>query len=174
MKTESELTIEMCVDQLLAVLDRDIENLQETLSRLNELRRRVVKQDLDALRQLLESIRTDSKIHQDNEHLRQLLRKKLAAALSCAFEDITLTYLGTRLTAVQNNEITKRKTKLQALAGLLKKEYAATQMLLADCGRFNRLLLKTIFETGQSKTITYKPTGTAERQTNTLFMNLQF
>ena len=44
------------VDELLAVLDKDIEHIQRSLSRLNELRRLVIKRDDTALGKLLESI----------------------------------------------------------------------------------------------------------------------
>ena len=175
MNTEiSEREIEDCVDQLLVVLDKDMEYLEDNISRLNELRSLVVKQDCDALNQLLRNIQSETKTYHQNELKRQILRKKLAAVFNCSPEKITLTRLETSLTNSKSTEVTKRKTRLQELTRLLKKEYAGTQFLLVDCTRFNRLLLKSIFDAGQSENIMYKPTGTTERQTDTVFMNLQF
>ena len=168
------LEIEDCVDQLLVVLDKDIEYLEDNISRLNELRGLVVKQDCDALNQLLRNIQSETKTYRQNELKRQILRKKLAAVLNCGPEEITLTRLGSRLTGSKNNDVSKRKTRLQELTRLLKKEYAGTQFLLVDCARFNRFLLKRIFDAGRSENLTYKPTGTTEQQTDTVFMNLEF
>jgi hypothetical protein len=55
MKT-AMIEIEDKVDQLLAVLDKDIQHIQDTLSTLNELRGLVIKRDDASLHKLLESI----------------------------------------------------------------------------------------------------------------------
>jgi len=175
MKTEiCELEIDDCLGRLMAVLDKDIESLESNIASLDALRRLVVKQDNDGLSRLLDKIRSESGTYQDNERRRQTLRKELAGLLDCGFEEITLSQLERRLEAGKRAEIAKRKNKLQALAGLLKKEHAGTQMLLADCERFNRMLLKSLFESGRSDTITYSRTGAAKQQADTVFMNLQF
>lgn len=169
-----DIEIEDCVNQLLTVLDHDIDYLEANIARLNELRALVVKQDSQSLSTLLAAIQSAAKRYQGNELKRQMLRVRLAALLSCSPKEITLTRMETHVTNGRNADIASRKNRLQALTGLLKKEYLGVQMLLADCARFNRLLLKIIFETGRSETITYKPTGAAQRQTDTVFMNLQF
>ncbi len=166
--------IDNSVDELLRVLDKDIEHLEDNISRLDQLRSLVVKQDNDSLTQLLTTIQSESKTYHSNELKRLVLRRKLATAFNCDPKEISLSRLGTHLTDHNNAEITKRKSRLQELVHLLKKEYSSTQFLLADCARFNRLLLKSLFRTGPSENLTYKPTGTAERQTDTVFMNLQF
>lgn len=168
-----KLEIENSVDELLLILDKDIEHLEDNISRLDQLRSSVVKQDNDSLTKLLATIQSESKIYHSNELKRLVLRKKLAAVFNCDPKEITLSRLGTHLTTHNHVEITKRKSRLQELIHLLKKEYSSTQFLLADCARFNRLLLKNIFQTGQSENLTYKPTGAAERQRDTVFMNLQ-
>ena len=57
MKTEiHKLEIEDCVSQLLTVLDKDIEYLEDNLTRLDNLRRLVIKQDNDLLGRLLENM----------------------------------------------------------------------------------------------------------------------
>lgn len=169
-----EPQIENYVNELLTVLDNDIEHLEQNIACLNELRALMVKHDNEALRRVLDRVRAKTQSYQSNESKRQELRTKLAAFLACAPKKVTLTLLAAQFTNNSNVEITKRKKKLQLLAAQFKKEYTCTQMLLADCARFNRLLLKTIFETGQSGNITYKQTGAAQRQMDNIFMNVQF
>ncbi len=173
MKTAT-IEIESKVDQLFGVLDEDIRYIQGNLSRLNELRSLVVKRDDVSLRKLLESIQSDLNSYKDNELKRQLLRKELAIAFDCGFEQMTLSRLEVELSGEQKAEVAERKSKLQTLAEKLKKEHLSTAMLLSDCGRFNSVLLKSILELGQAGTITYSPKGSAERQTNPAFVNLQF
>lgn len=175
MKTEMmDAQLETCVEQLLAVLDNDIAYVEANIARLNDLRSLVIKQDVDAMNRLLANIRTESTSHENNEFKRQTLRKKLAAMCGCPLEEITLTRIETLLPYSKNSGITQRKTKLQALTGTLKREFISTQTLLADCARFNRMLLKSIFEIGQTENLTYKKTGAAYRQADTVFMNVQF
>ncbi len=173
MKTAT-IEIESKVDQLFGVLDEDIRYIQGNLSRLNELRSLVVKRDDTSLRKLLESIQSDLNSYKNNELKRRLLRKELAIAFECGFEQMTLSRLEVELSGEQKAEVAKRKSKLQTLAEKLKKEHLSTAMLLSDCGRFNSVLLRSILELGQAGTITYSPKGSAERQTNPAFVNLQF
>jgi len=172
--TKAELELQSGVDELFAVLDRDIDHLEKNLSRLDQLRSFVVKQDQDSLGRLLDNIRVESKLQQHNDTQRQTIRKDLAFSLNCSVEDVTLTRIAAYLSGEKKSELLQRKKRLNALAGLLKKEYLGTQLLLSDCQRFNRTLLKRIFEKGQSNNITYKSTGHSERQTDTVFMNLKF
>ena len=175
MKTElTERRIEECAEQLLAVLDKDIEYLEDNIAQLNELRRLVVRQDTDSLGQLLAALQAGSKTYQDNISKRQMLRKKLAVMMNCSFEETTLTRIEAQLNDGKNRDVAKRKSRLRTLTARLQKEYVSTRRLLADCARFNRLLLKSIFETGQSDNITYNSTGARQRQTDTVFMNLEF
>jgi len=173
MKTVA-IEIEDKVDQLLVVLDRDIQHIQENLLRLNELRGFVIKRDDASLRKLLESIQPESNNYKSNELKRRLLREELAIALDCSLEQMTLSRLEAELYEEKKAEVAERKTKLQTLTGKLKKEHLSTAMLLSDCARFNSMLLRSILKLGQAGTITYSPNGSADHQTNAAFVNLQF
>ena len=171
--------IEDKVDELLVVLDRDIRHIQENLLMLNELRSLVIKQDEVSLQKLLESIQSETNSYKDNELKRQSLREELETAFSCSIEQGIivggfLSRLEAELTGEKKIEVADRKTKLRVLAEKLKREHLSTAMLLSDCSRFNSMLLKNILELGQAGTITYSPKGSAERQTNQAFVNLQF
>lgn len=167
------IEIEDKVNQLLAVLDKDIQNIQDNLSRLNELRIFVVKRDDASLQKMLENIQTESNSYKKNETARKLIREELAAAMDCRFEQVTLSRLETELTGEEKNEVTQRKIKLKTLAEKLKKEHSSTVTLLSDCARFNRLLLKSILELGHAGSVTYSQRGFTERQNSAAFMNMQ-
>jgi PAB1-binding protein PBP1 len=162
------------VDRLLAILDEDIQHLQDNISTLNELRGFVIKRDDVSLQKLLENVQSESNSYKENELKRRLLREQLAAALGCSFAQVTLSKLETALSGEKKTEIAQRKIKLQTLAGKLKIEHSSTVMLLSDCARFNSMLLKGILEVGQTGTITYSSRGSTERQINPALMNLQF
>ena len=172
MKT-TVIEIENKVEQLLNVLDKDIRYLNKTLSNLNELRSMVIKRDDASLHKLLESTRSDSKSYKDNELKRQRLREELAFALDCSLKQVTLSRLENELSEEKRAQVTRRKSELNTLAEKFRKEHLNTAMLLSDCAKFNSLLLKSVLGSVQTGTITYDPRGSAERQTNSVFVNLQ-
>lgn len=168
-----ETGIEDRTNELLVVLDRDIQHIRESLSRLNELRSLVVKRDDTALGKLLESIQSESDSYRSNELRRQSIRKDLAIALGCSLEQMTLSRLEAELTGEKQAQVTERKAMLRSLAEELKKEHLSTALLLSDCARFNSVLLKSIFEFGKTGTFTYDSNGFTKRQTDTTFINFR-
>ncbi len=168
------LDIDECVDQLREVLATDLRHLEDSLSRLNQLRGLVIKRDHASLSHLLGTIQSESMPCRNNELRRQQLRTRLAVLLGCSAEQMTLTRLAAELSGPGKAEILQIRNHLQRLTGLFKKEYAATRMLLMDCARFNRMLLKGILEVGQPSATTYSSSGVAQRQTQTVFMSVQF
>lgn len=173
MKTLTLETEEIMV-QLLAALDADIQQLEENITAMDQLRCLVVKQDDKGLRELLSTLQSKVTGSRHNESKRQALRQELAAIYNCPVKEITLTRFAAELTGDMKRQFAQRKIKLQSLARLLKKEHGNTQRLLGDCARFNRMLLKSIFSVGRNEKTTYNAAGSAQRQTNTVFMNLQF
>jgi len=151
------------VDQLLSVLDKDIQHIQDSLSCLNELRSLVIKRDDVALSKLLQSIQAESDSYVSNEQQRQSLRKDLANALGCQVEQITLSRLAAIVPEEKKAQVTGIKTKLRTLVEQLKKEHLSTALLLSDCARFNNLLLKAIFDLGKAETVMYSPSGATKQ-----------
>jgi hypothetical protein len=166
--------IEGKIDELLVVLDKDIQHIEESLLRLNELRGLVVKRDDAALGKLLGSIQAESNGYGSHELKRQSIRKELAIALDCDVEQMTLSRLEAVLPEERRVQVTEKKVKLKSLAGQLKKEHLRTAMLLSDCARFNSLLLKSIFDLGKTGMVYYNSDGATKRQTDTAFVNLEF
>jgi len=141
---------------------------------LDELRGLVIKHDDVALQKLLETIQSQASFYKDNELKRQSLREKLAILLDCNSGKMTLSRLEVELSGEKKAQVAEMKAKLQALVKELKQEQLSTTMFLSDCSRFNSLLLENVFELGSAKQITYSPSGFAERNTNTGFVNIQF
>jgi hypothetical protein len=166
--------IEDKVDELLHVLDMDIQHIEENLSRLNELRSLVIKRNEADLKRLLESIRAESDSRRKHELERTRLRKELANALNCNLKDMTLSKLETILSGEKGIELAAKKAELKALAGRLKREHLSTTMLLSDCARFNRQLLKCIFDLGKMGIVYYDSKGSTKRGTTEAFVNMQF
>jgi flagellar biosynthesis/type III secretory pathway chaperone len=166
--------IEDKVDKLVVVLDKDIQHIQEALSQLNELRSLVIKRDEVALGKLLERIRVESDGYTANELKRGSIRKELAHALGCDFEQMTLSRLEAALPKERKAQVTQRKTELRSLSKELRKEHLSTALLLSECARFNRLLLNSIFDFGKIGTITYDSNGATNQHADTAFVNLHF
>jgi hypothetical protein len=165
---------EQKVCKLLGVLDNDIEHIQCTLSQLNELRALVIKRDERALKELLEAIRVEAECYTANELKRQSMRKDLSNLFDCCVEDVTLSYLIDVLPAETSAQIAEKKVALRALVERLKKEYAATVLLLSECARFNNILFRSIFDLGEAAAITYGSNGEAKRQSNVGLVDMAF
>jgi hypothetical protein len=165
--------IEEKVRQLISILDSDMQNILNNLSRLNELRGFVIKKDEASLQALLAAIQTESSGYKENEFARHQVREELSQILGCTFEEMTLTKLESELSGEIKNEVVQKKLKLKHLTSKFKFEYASTLKLLTNCARFNKMLLKSILAIGNKNTVTYGPTGRTELTGNSAFMNAQ-
>lgn len=168
-----ESEIEEKVDELLACLDIDARQMQESLSHLNELRSLVIKRDETALGRLLESIRAGSGSYADHELDRQSKRKELANMLDCKLEQITLSELALRVPQGTRERVSAMQTKLGSLAEELRKEHVSTSILLCECARFNSLLLRSVFDIGHTGAVYYNSNGATKRHVDTTLMNFE-
>ena len=166
--------IEEKVDELLVVLDKDIQHIQESLLRLNELRSLVIKRDETGLNELLSGIQAETDSYAVIESRRQGLREGLATVLGCGLEEMTLSRLEAGLPEGKKAQVADKKAMLRDLTKELRKEHLSTALLLSECAKINRVLLKGIFGFGGTGTVMYSPDGSAKRQAETGFVNLQF
>ena len=162
------------VDELLDVLDRDIRQVQENLSWLNELRALLIRRDDAALGGLMDKIRGESDSYRTNETKRQSIRKELADIFQCQFEQMTLSRLEAVLPQEKVAQVAQRRAQLRPLLDQLKKEHLSTMLLLSECARFNKLLLTSIFELGKTGMLVYDPSGAASQQNDNVFVNFHF
>jgi 5-methylthioribose kinase len=169
----TEVAIQNKVDELLAVLDKDIQHIQDSLSWLNELRSLVIKRDDAALSKLLESIRTEAANYAATELERRSIREDLANALGSKPEQMTLSALETILPEENKAQVAEIKTKLKSLIKELRREHLSTALLLTDCTRFNNQLLRALFDLGKRGTVYYRPNGMSKKQNDTAFVNMR-
>ncbi len=167
------IELENKLDELLAHLECDVEYMQNCLLYLDELKKLVIKRDEAALRGLLEVIQAELAGHKKHEQNRQLARKNIAEALGCSNTEITLTALLKFLPQDKYTRLVDIREKLKSRIERLKAEYASTAMLVAECSRFNSLVLKSIFAQGKTGGTYYNANGAANRQSESAFVNLK-
>lgn len=167
------IEIEEKVDALLTCLDKDIQLLQEGLSRLDELRRLVIKRDDAALGKLLEQIQGEVNQYRRHEQNRQSTRLELATVLGHEPNQTTLTALQTIVPKERKEKITEKKEKIRSLVETFRKEHLKTVILLSECSRFNNMLLKSLFNLSKVENFSYSSNGSAKRQTDVALFNIQ-
>jgi hypothetical protein len=166
--------VEPKVEQLLAVLDGDVRHLETALSQLDMLRSLLIKRDDVALEKLLSEIRCQTQEYAANERLRQSLRTDLARAIGWEGDRLTLSGLRTVLSEPLGRAVAARQEQLKSLVQRLHREYTLTAVLVSDCARFNRTLLRTFLGAAGQWGVTYRPNGAPKHQSNIATMSLQF
>lgn len=167
------IEIEDKVRELLGVLEKDIEHIEQNLARLSELRAFVVKRDNASLEELLGRIRADAQKYEANETNRELIREQLAGILGYKREQVTLSKLEEIVSQESKAEISRCKSRLSALVKQLGAEHKSTMMLISDLSRFNRVLLDSIFEKSRPGVTTYNSGGSAQQQNDAAFLSFK-
>lgn len=162
------------IDQLLVVLQKDLERIEQSIERLNELRALVIKRDDSGLDRLLEQMRSQSEEYVQNQKLREQLREQIAVILDWPVEQVRLGRLQQILPERQSIQVAQMRERLTKTIARLRTEHAGTALLLADLARFNGILLNWILETGRACGMTYDCRGETSRSRDVAFVNLQF
>jgi len=169
------LEIEKKVDKLLTCLEVDIQHIKQNISYLNEMRSLIIKRDDIALSKLLETIQETSEVYKDKEKERQSIRRELADFLGCSIEQVTLSKVEENLPEISKNKVIETKENLRLFIEELRREYSSTVMLVSECARFNKLLLRSIFELGKTGSFSYDSRGTTRRHDGeAALMNVKF
>ncbi len=166
--------IETKVDALLEVLDEDIRHTEATLSQLDLLRTLLIKRDDAGLERLLCDLRQSTESREAGLQRRDALRAELAAELGCDPTTMTLSALKGILSGSRRQAVVERQARLKTLVAQLKREYALTTALLADCTRFNRSLMDVFFGSEARSKPTYNARGAMKPSSNTSLMNLHY
>lgn len=166
--------IQTRVTALLGVLDEDIGHIEATLLRLDQLRKLLIKRDDKSLEQLLEEIQTQGETYAATESKRQELRHEMAMVLGFQDRDLTLSELVACVGGPDGTALAERQTRLKSLVARLKREHKVTTLLIADCARFNRSLLRVFFGPTARTGPTYSATGTVRHPTGTAVLNMRF
>ena len=159
------------VDRLLEALARDRRHLQLGLDRLEQLRGNMIKNDVDAMENMLKTIRAESDSHVANEYIRQNLRKELAAILRVDLKEMTLVRIAESVTNPRKHQLLQIRTELKGLTADMKVRFQATAMLIKENARLNTMLLNSLMNSKNENSMTYNARGIASRDTNSAFMN---
>ncbi|HON91902.1 MAG TPA: flagellar export chaperone FlgN [Sedimentisphaerales bacterium] len=166
--------IQTRVAALLEVLDEDIRHIEATLLRLDALRGFLIKRDDESLQQQLLEIHEQAQAYAVTERRRQELRRELATILGLPETDLTLSGLLSRLAESERSALAERQARLKVLIARLRREHTLTSLLIADCAKFNRSLLRVFLGPDGKAGTTYSPTGTARHSTGVALLNMQF
>ncbi len=167
-------TLEQKAQALLQVLDNDMAYIERNLKTLDQLRQLVIKRDEQGLRTLLETIRHQNIGYHQNEQRREQLRAELAQLAQCLPSDMTLSHLETYLGQSTRQQIQTKKKQLRLLTRQLHADYKNTAVLLNDCARLNRALLKAMFKAQPGQGMTYRFNGALKRNASVNMLNLSF
>lgn len=158
---------------LLGVLDEDIQHIEATLLRLDLLRGLLIKRDDKALEKLLAEIQTQGETYVATESKRQELRQEMAMALGLQERDLTLSELVACVGREDGAALAQRQIRLKNLIARLQREHKATALLIADCAKFNRSLLRIFFGPAVKTGPTYSAAGVVRHPTGTAVLNMQ-
>jgi hypothetical protein len=170
----ASLGLEEKVEALLAVLNDDMGHLQAALQQLDRLRSLLIKRDDTGLEKLLTDLASEAETHSANERERQDLRQQIADQLHCDSKKVTLTFLAQSIPSPQQDNVIECQRKLKSLIGQLKHEYLSTNLLIADCARFNRALIQVFLGQSGRANVCYGAAGTVARPTDAALMSLHF
>lgn len=160
------------IDELKTFLDEQYVQIEETLKNLDELRSAVVRRDHDALEQLQAHIQQESSRKAQLEGQHRKIRLTLAQWLECTPEEITISRVCECLEHQERQSIQSRQQQLQALVRKLQDEHQATELMLRECARFNRVLLSRVIGTN-NQTRTYTVQGKEHWNVHQGLMNVK-
>jgi hypothetical protein len=147
--------------------------VQETLKRLDDLRGAVVRRDEGALAALFEQVRRETERKEQSALALQMFRRKLAGLLNCSADQVCLSTVCQKLPPEDRKAVSVRQAALQGLVRRLTNEHRATESLLRECTRFNRLLLNSLCGNRQEMT-TYDARGMNRWSVQGGLMNVRF
>jgi len=168
------LDIERWVLELLIVLKQESEAMVLVKTWLMQLRERVIERDESALEGLLNEIQSKPDLTPQLEQQRQRIRLELATVLGIPFEQVTLTSLECVLTGELKIQVSHMKAQLQEQTQALQVQRQSLATFLADCARFNRLLLNSFLNNTHQNVTTYSPRGHAQHRRSSDLVNMQF
>jgi hypothetical protein len=168
------LDVERGVLALLIILKQESEAMALVETWLSQLQERVMQRDESALEGLLKEIQTKQRPMPELERKRQQIRLELAGVFGLPFEEMTLTRLKGLLEGELQNQVSRMRDQLKSQTQALRVQHRGTVMFLADCARFNRLLLNSVFANAHQDVTTYNPRGNAEHKRTSDLVNMQF
>jgi hypothetical protein len=142
-------TLQQAFDEVHAFLDTQTAYVQQTLERLDVLRAAVIRRDENALEELSGQVQHESLRKAQYDRSMHQLRQTLSVLLDCPAEAVCLSRFCEHLPAEARQATAIRQDTLRGLVRRLNNELCATDGLLRECARFNRVLLNSLFGNNQ-------------------------
>lgn len=170
MNDVSKRVVGQLTAELFAFLDDSVLSMQQMLDKLNELRAAVIRRDQNALQRMSDQTPEMAVLRDDMQRRQQQLCRAFAEPLNCPTEKINLSYLTLFLESSKANELKTKQRLLQELVSRLSRERRATEMLLRECEKMNRMMLDGMIG-GANQTCTYGTAGRVQRQLHCAILN---
>jgi hypothetical protein len=161
------------LNEVNAFLETQTAYVQDALKRLDDLRGAVVRRDEGALTALFDQVRQETERKEQSDQALLLFRRKLAGLLNCLPDRVCLSTVCQQLEPEDRKAVSMRQAALQGLVRRLTNEHRATESLLRECTRFNRLLLNSLCGNRQEMT-TYDARGMNRWSVQGGLMNVRF
>jgi flagellar biosynthesis/type III secretory pathway chaperone len=135
--------------ELLAVLDEEIALLNKKTGELESLSGAIVERDNDRFGPLLEQMEQTHQGQAATDVKLDALRNTLAEKIGCEPSEMKLSRLIDLLDEQDRLTVDYRRQQIILLTEQLRKQHAATMILLAESARINRMLLENLFPQSQ-------------------------
>ena len=118
--------------------------------------------------------KNDAQRFNNQDAVRNQVRRQIAAELGLPVEDVRLSVLKDMVSTEQSEKMITLRTELIEAVTNLRSEHATTVLLLADLARFNRSILDGMFGNGKATGVTYDARGGTKRHGDNSLMSIQF
>ncbi|MBE0535197.1 MAG: hypothetical protein IH624_05960 [Phycisphaerae bacterium] len=160
------------IERLLEVLDEDAAHIRSTLEHLNALRAAIIKRDEVALGDLLEAVQNEGRHRLHAELRRQRICSDIAELTGTPAETVNLSRLCDMSTDGLRSRVQARQAELKQLVQTLRMEHTCTMILMRECSRLNKMLLKGLLGRG-GETVMYTARGSETWQPQNDMVNIK-
>ncbi len=161
--TDTDSELRPLVQQLIAAADEAIEIQGGVLAELKALLDAAKARDEEALAGLMGRIGETQASLVAAEQRRHGVRSRLAAALGCMPQEVTVERLAPRLATDQAEALRRRRDDLRLVAETVRDQHLKTATFISEFTRVNRALLEGLMPGGQEAR-TYGTDGKAAWQ----------
>jgi predicted RNase H-like nuclease (RuvC/YqgF family) len=170
MNDVSQKSFDALTEKLFDFLNDSILSVRRMLEQLTELRAAVIRRDEKTLSQMSEKMSELAARRVEMQQRQLQLCSTFALLLNCRAEDVNVSYLTGFLKADRKKELKDRQQTLRQLTARLSSEHRATEQLLRECERLNRMMLEGIVG-GTNHTLTYGHGGQVRRELHCAVMS---
>jgi hypothetical protein len=170
MNQASQKLVDELTEELFVFLDDSVLSMQHMLGKLTELRAAVIRRDENSLRRMFDEMPELTAWRDGIQQRQRQLCAAFAVPLNCQAEKINISYLTLFLDPLKGEELKIKQHLLGELVSRLSREQKATELLLHECERLNRMILDG-FVGKANQTFTYGSAGRIRREMHCAIMN---